>query len=96
MLRTPAYFQPEVINQLPYGMTVYLFSCCVLFYIEVFGTLRFGGNAPLQGFDAISCGRLGFPHTRLAVVWTAACDLYCRLMDDKPSQPPTAWGLLES
>lgn len=95
VLGTPAYCPPEVINRLPYGMPVDLFSCGVLLYVALSGTLPFRGDTPRQVFDAISRGRLGFPRTRWALVSPAARDLCRRLLDVKPSQRPTARSALE-
>lgn len=53
VLGTPAYRPTEVINLLPFGLSVYLFSCGVSLYVSLSGTLPFRQDTPRKGFHAI-------------------------------------------
>lgn len=92
VLGTPAYRPTEVINLLPFGMSVYLFSCGVSLYVSLSGTLPFRQDTPRKGFHAIFFGHLGFPRTRWAVVSPTVHELCRRLLDVKLSQRLTERG----
>eukprot|EP00299_Pterocystis_sp_00344_P006014 c17769_g1_i1.p1 GENE.c17769_g1_i1~~c17769_g1_i1.p1 ORF type:complete len:498 (-),score=100.37 c17769_g1_i1:53-1546(-) len=92
---TPEYVAPEVLEGRPYGTSVDLWSCGVVFYILLCGFPPFYGDTEAQLFEKICTAKYSFVRPYWDVISKEAKDLIKHLLELDPEKRYTAQQALE-
>ncbi|CAN0022475.1 unnamed protein product [Ascophyllum nodosum] len=90
LLGTPPYIAPEILEGIPYGTSVDMWSTGVIIYILLSGSFPFMGSTENRLFRRIKRGRFSFDNKRWDAVSRDAKDLVCGLLTLNPEKRLTA------